>query len=92
MGAGRGVGARPEQADQVATYDTRVRGQLHRGGRAEVSPTPFGPVVPGDSVAIPTLPGEQTKTVVDPGAIDREVIPRLYKQHARQYIDALNRP
>jgi len=88
LGRGRGVGERPEKEDATRAYDTRSPAGINPRGVADISPTPLGPVVEGET-RLEAAQLSDAPQGLPASAVDRERIPRRYKEHAREYLDAL---
>ena len=86
MGRGHGQGPRPEEKDDTAAYDSRVKGKPGKKGSAVVTDLVHGPNVKGQAE-------EEIKQQIDTarrGSTDPltgRQIPRKHRKHAREYFD-----
>jgi hypothetical protein len=88
LGRGRGFGDRPEAETDSRFYDSRVRGQVQKGGKAVIVGTAGGLNVPGQTQ-------ESIKDVLQQAELDDadpltgQHLPKAQRNHARQYFEAL---
>lgn len=88
MGKGQGSGDRPDEENDVAFRDTKVKQNVGRGAST------FGGLVKGPSIkgdvaeSIKTQLSAETVQPADP--LTRERLPRSAREHAKEYFQALN--
>lgn len=86
LGEGQGIGYRPEQKNNTATRDSKVRGKAGKGS-AVVTGFVEGPSVKGEVLQhISDEIGDADSGETDP--LDGQRLPRGYREHAKEYFDA----
>lgn len=87
LGRGRGQGPRPEEQGQTGFYDTRVKQQVGRGALI-VTGQVEGPNAKGQVLEqIKTQMEAETAEAADPLTLQK--LPRGYRDHVKEYSDAL---
>jgi len=91
LGRGRGQGDRPLAPDETATYTSKVKQQLKKGGKAVFQGlTPATKTVKGDTVI--DIQGEiDAATGLGAEALSNQKIPKNLEKHIRSYYDQLNK-
>ncbi|OHB70540.1 MAG: hypothetical protein A2V70_18630 [Planctomycetes bacterium RBG_13_63_9] len=86
MGRGRGQGARPEEQDDTASYDSQAPAKINKKGSAVVTDLVRGPNVKGE---VQQDIKQQLDTVRqgDTNPLTGRRIPKKHRQHAREYFD-----
>ncbi len=87
MGEGRGEGERPEEENDVSTFDSRVREKMKAGE------TVYGGKVGGENRKGTTKVEVQEAVLSslseDPEVIDDSPLPKAQRDHTREYFNAV---
>lgn len=87
LGEGQGSGERPEEAEDVDFFDSRVRDQMKKGE------TVYGGKVGGDNRKGTTQSEVQdavlTSLSEEPEPLDDTPLPKLQREHSRDYFNSL---